>query len=81
MRSKTEVTFPGHYVFLCSDKKDDKDHLHKLAPNVNGPFLVNSINTDPKTLFIVRKNKTVGNVYRLRVVHARSGLTSKKHVR
>lgn len=64
----TEEIFPKHYFFLRSEEKDDKDHLHKIAPIAEGPFIVKSVDTYAKTLFIVRNDKIVENVSRLRVI-------------
>lgn len=39
----TEEIFQGHYFFLRSEKKDEEDHRHKLAPIAEGVYVVKSV--------------------------------------
>lgn len=70
IRRETEEIFPGHYVFLRFEKKDDKDHRRKLENIAEGSYLVKSVYTDAKTLVIVHKDNTVENVSRSHVIIA-----------
>ena len=60
----------GDYVFLRTEKKDDKDSRHKLAQIAEGPYLVKQTDDKSKTVVIEYDDKTVENVSRSRVVRA-----------
>jgi len=68
LRKQVEVVKQGDYVFLRVERKNPKDHRHKLAPIAEGPFLVTK--TDKNTVVIERSDRSVEKVSRSRVVLA-----------
>ena len=75
LRKDREVINPGLYVFLRTEKKDNKDSRHKLAPLAEGPYLVKEVDVDSKTVVIEYGDHTVERVSRSRVVLAPKRLT------
>ena len=63
MRKDREVINPGLYVFLLTEKKEDKDSSHKLAPLAEGPYLVKEVDVDSKTV-VTNMETTRSNEYR-----------------
>ena len=70
MRKNDETIKLGDYIFLRTEKKDDKDSRHKLVPIAGRPYLVRKPDDKAKTFVIEYADKTVENVSRSRVVRA-----------
>ena len=68
LRKQSEVIREDDYVYLRVERKNPKDHRHKLAPVVEGPFRVTKATGNTAT--IERKDRSVEKVSRSRVVLA-----------
>ena len=68
LRNQSEVIHEDDYVFLRVERKNPKDHRHKLAPVAEGPFQVTKV--DGNTVNIEKAVRSVETVSRSRVVLA-----------
>ena len=68
LRRQTEKIVPDDWVFLRVERRDEREHRHKLAAVADGPYKVNS--THGGTVVIQRPDNSVERVSRSRVVLA-----------
>ena len=78
LRKQREEIRKDDYVFLRVERRNDKEHRHKLAAIADGPYRVKDVNTEAKTVVIEYPDRTVENVSRSRVVLAPEPQTMKQ---
>ena len=68
LRKQSEKIQEDDYVYLRVERRDEREHRHKLAAVAEGPYRV--IETKENTVVIERQDKSVERVSRSRVVLA-----------
>lgn len=61
LRKQSEVIHGGDFLYLKVEQKNPKDHRHKLAQTIEGPYKVNEV--DNNTVFLLKRRSGPSKKY------------------